>query len=29
MLARVSHHMKVPTGEGYVMDEMEDKEFRS
>ena len=30
MLAKVSHHMKVPTGEGYVMDEMdEDEEFKS
>lgn len=26
MLARVSHHMKVPTGEGYVMDELQDAE---
>jgi len=26
MLARVSHKMKVPTGEGYVMDEMEQDE---
>ena len=25
MLAKVSHQMKVPTGEGYVIDEMEDK----
>ncbi len=26
MLARVSHQMKVPTGEGYVVDEMRDAE---
>lgn len=25
MLARVSHYMKVPTGEGYVTDEMKDE----
>lgn len=24
MLARVSHHMKVPIGEGYVMDELQE-----
>ena len=26
MLAKVSHKMKVPTGEGYVMDEMDHDE---
>lgn len=25
MIARVSHRMKVPTGEGYVMDELQEK----
>lgn len=26
MLARVAHKMKVPTGEGYIMDEMAQRE---